>query len=189
LAAAPLAGCGVVTGLTPTGTPSAAPRPSGTPPWILVAPGSATPSPGPSYGVRPSPFPTGFLRLPSAATGYPAPPSPTCGGHTRNTSVIDSLAVAPGSTSAVASWSDPGRDGVSQYRLTAVSQNPVSGRQRALGWATVTPAAPCGPLSATLTGLSPRTPYVFSLDAVVPRASGDGTTSTTVARSGVVYTK
>jgi hypothetical protein len=52
----------------------------------------------------------------------------------------------------------------------------------------VQPSRPCGRMSATITGLDRRTGYVFSVDAVVYRRSGDGTHAATVARSLVRYT-
>ena len=44
-------------------------------------------------------------------------------------------------------------------------------------------------MSATITNLSPKTGYVFSVDAVVLRKSGDGTYAATVARSHPITTK
>ena len=86
------------------------------------------------------------------------------------------------------SWYNVGGYNLVQFRLTATSQDVVGGRQRDVGWRVVPPSLPCGQMSATITGLDRHTGYVFSVDAVVYRRSGDGTHAATVARSLVVYT-
>jgi len=52
----------------------------------------------------------------------------------------------------------------------------------------ITPGSTCGYLTATVTGLDPRTRYVFSVDEVTKRVGKDGTQAATIARSGVVST-
>jgi hypothetical protein len=65
----------------------------------------------------------------------------------------------------------------------------VGGAQRDVGFVTVRPTTSCGQMSATITNLSPKTGYIFSVDAVVLRKSGNGTHAATVARSYPTTTK
>jgi hypothetical protein len=184
-----VSGCGVL-GLgsssgSSAGSASAAPSPGAS--WIVVAPGSATPSPRPSFPAA-SPTPSnGFLPIVGvpAATGTPIQ---TCSPNTFNFSKIGPADVVAGSTSAVVSWYNVGGYSLVEFRLTAVSQDLTAGSQRDVGWVTLVPPNPCGQMSATITGLDRKTGYVFSVDAVVRRRSGDGTHAATVARSGVVRT-
>ncbi len=155
--------------------------------WIVTAQGSATPSPRPSAGTATaSPAPAGFL-----PPGTPAPagtPTDTCSPNTFSFSRIDGLDVTPGATSAVLSWYNVGGDNLVEFRLYAISQDLKVGPQRDVGFVTVKPRNPCGEMSATVTNLDRRTKYVFSVDAVVTRRSGDGTRAATVARSGSIST-
>ncbi|GAB1693167.1 hypothetical protein KRM28CT15_49700 [Krasilnikovia sp. M28-CT-15] len=190
LALALLAGCGSASSLlTPTaGVPSTTP-PSGGPPWIRVAQGRPTPAPGPSYTApTPSPAPTGFLPLPSATTPVPTN-GPSCEAKTYNFSRIDALEVTTGTTDAVATWYNIGGYNLVGFRLTAISHDLVVGHQHDYGIVWVQPAAPCGRMSGRITGLKPKTGYVFSVDAVVQRRSGDGNHEATVYRSHVIRTK
>jgi Fibronectin type III domain len=188
-----LSGCSVLgslTGGSGNGSSSAAtPSPSGSA-WIVVARGSATPSPVPRYpAAAPSTgVPAGFLLLPSSGSTPAVPPGPSCSAGTDQFAEINALAVTPGPTSARVSWYDTGGYNLVQFRVTAISQRLMPGKQHAVGWVTVTPKAPCGPMSATITGLSRKTGYVFSVDAVVTQRSGNGTHAATVLRSHVVST-
>jgi hypothetical protein len=181
-----LSGCGVL-GLSSPGSGGSPPAAPSGPNWIVVAPGSATPSPIPSPGT-PSPAPTGGylpLRAPAAART----PAIMCSPNTFNFSKIAIAYATPSTTSAVVSWYNVGGYNLKQFRLTAISQDLVGGKQRDVGFLVVTPGAPCGQMSATLTGLDRKTGYMFSVDAVVIRKSGDGWHAATVARSHVVYTR
>jgi hypothetical protein len=186
-----LSGCGALntlTGSSSAGSASATPAPSGSP-WIITAPGSATPSPTLSYPTSSPPATpiAGFPRPPSPA---PMPTSkPTCATNTYDFWHISSLTVTPGTTSAKVSWHNVGGDNPVQFRGGAGSQPLVPGKQRNVGWVAITPPSRCGLVSATITGLSRKTPYVFSVDAVVTRISGDGTRAATIVRSAPVYTK
>ncbi|GAB1641831.1 hypothetical protein [Krasilnikovia sp. MM14-A1259] len=189
VALALLTGCNSVSSLlSPTaGTPSTSP-PSGGPGWIRVAQGSPTPMPAPSYRApSPSPAPTGFLPRPSTTPGPTV--GPTCEPKTYNFSRIDALDVTTGTTSAVATWYNIGGYNLVEFRLTAISQDLVVGSQHNYGFVTIKPAAPCGMMTGRITGLKPKTGYVFSVDAVVLRRSGDGTHAATVYRSHVFRTK
>ena len=156
--------------------------------WLVVAPGRATPSPVPSRGASPAPSATssGFLPLPTAARPTP---SATCARDTPHFNKISALTVVPGTTSAVVSWYNVGGYNIVEFRITAISQNLRIGDQRDIGWVTVKPGNPCGYLRATIPGLDRRTGYVFSVDAVVLRRSGDGTHAATIFRSSVVSTR
>jgi hypothetical protein len=184
-----LSGCSLLDALTggaPAATPGsvvATPGPGGTP-WLSVTQGAATPSPSNSYGSR-SPTPTfgGFLALPSGNRAG-ATPAATCLPVTFDFSRINALTVKPGTTTATASWYNLGGYNLVQFRMTAMSQDVVRGKQRDIGWVTITPKSKCGAITATITGLNRKTRYVMSVDAVVNRRSGDGTHAATVFRSG-----
>jgi hypothetical protein len=185
-----LSGCGVIPGSSSgssgdSGTEVATGGDAAS--WIVSARGNATPSPQPSGGTAsPDPAPTGFLPL-----GAPAPtgtPTDTCSPNTFSFSRIDGLDVTPGATSAVLSWYNVGGYNLVEFRLYAISQDLKVGSQRDVGFVTVRPRNPCGEMSATITNLDRATEYVFSVDAVVLRRSGDGTHAATVARSGPIST-
>lgn len=179
---APLA----VGGCTSSTTATAVPTPSGSP-WVVTIEGSATPSPAPSGAtVTPSAFPTGFLPLPS--TSATATPTPSAGCTPDQSHGIAGATVVPGSTSAAVTFWNPGGSDLVEYRVTAISQDVAVGQQRDVGWTVLTPGAGCAFLTATVTGLDPRTDYVFSVDAVRTKLGRDGTRAATVARSFVVRT-
>ncbi|MCU7724701.1 fibronectin type III domain-containing protein [Actinoplanes sp. KI2] len=174
-----LGGCGS------GGTPSAAPTPSGSP-WIIYLPGNAAASQAPSGAGTPSAFPTGFLPLPSGSVTASPSGSPACPREISHG--IAGATVVPGRTSAAVTFYNPGGSDLVEYRVTAISQDLVAGPQRDVGWTVLTPGSGCGFLTATVTGLDPKTHYVFSVDAVTTRLGMDGTQAATVARSLVVQT-
>ncbi|MFI5936621.1 hypothetical protein [Actinoplanes sp. NPDC051494] len=187
-----LTGCSMLTGSsssTGAGSAGATAGTNPTNPWQIYAQGSPTPSPTTTSGIPPYPLPTATGFLPLTGGGARVTPTPTCGLDTVHFSRINALTVAPGTTSATASWYNAGGYNLVEYRLTAISQDLRPGPQRDVGWVTVKPATTCGAMTATITGLDRTTGYVFSLDAVVTRRSGDGTHAGTVYRSGVVRTK
>jgi hypothetical protein len=155
--------------------------------WVVSDLGQATPSAKPAAAASPAPTPTsGFLPLP------PVTPTrtrvSTCLPNTFKFNQIETLAVRPGSTSAVLTWYNVGGGNLVEFRLYAISQDLASGSQRDVGYTVVPPAVRCGFMSGVIPNLDSGTNYVFSVDAVVERRSGDGTHSATVARSGVVPT-
>jgi len=128
-------------------------------------------------------------RLPSAAVRLPTR-SPT-GPPACPREISHSLAgatVVPGRTSAAVTFYNQGGSDLIEYRITAISQDVVVGRQRDVGWTVMTPGSGCGFLTATVSGLDPKTHYVFSVDAVTTKIGQDGTQAATVARSLVVRT-
>jgi hypothetical protein len=178
-----LGGCGSSGGSSVT----AAPTPSGSP-WVVVANGSATPTPGSSrFTGTPSPYASGFLPLPSGTPTATPTPSPTC-VPPNNGYPINFASVVPASTSAAVTFYNPGGASLVQYRVTAISEDLATGEQRDVGWTVLTPGTGCGFLTATVTGLDPKTHYQFSVDAVHTHIDNDGTFGATVARSGVVRT-
>ena len=170
-------------------TASEASMSSSGPSWIVATQGSARPSATPSYrSAAPTASPTsGFLPLGPAPTVTRTPVS-TCSPNTFKFSRIDGLGVTPGSRSAVLSWYNVGGYNLVEFRLYAISQNLTAGAQRDVRYVTVKPSAVCGQMTGTIGNLEPKTEYVFSVDAVVTRRSGDGTYAATVARSHTVAT-
>jgi hypothetical protein len=177
-----LGGCG--SGRT---TASPSPSPTGTA-WVVTITGSATPSPTPSRAIgTPSAWPTGFLPLPSGGATTPTPTgSDDCPGGSGHE--IAGATVVPSSTSAAVTFYNPGGQYLVEYRITAISQDLVTGEQRDVGWTVLTPGSGCGYLTATVTGLDPKTNYMFSVDAVSTKIGVDGTQAVTIARSRVVRT-
>lgn len=176
----------VLGGCKASSVASPVPSPSGTP-WVITIPGSATPSPAPSVATAtPSTFPTGYLPLPSGSATPTPTGSSTCPPDASHD--IGGATVVPGSTSAAVTFYNPGGSYLVEYRITAISQNLDVGEQRDVGWTVVTPGSGCGYLTATVSGLDPKTDYVFSVDAVTTILGRDGTQASTVARSGVVKT-
>ena len=185
-----LSGCGLIPGSS-SGTiggsrSDSAGSPDG-PSWIVATQGSATPSPRPSYrAASPAPSATSGS-LPMGAATPAATPTVTCSPNTFDFSKIAGMDVVPGATSAVLSWYNVGGDNLVEFRLYATSQD-LAGRQRDVGFVTVPPRTPCGQMIGTIGNLDRRTHYVFSVDAVVTRLSGDGTRAATVARSHSIRT-
>jgi hypothetical protein len=177
-------GCGSASSTSVQATPSSAATP-----WIINYAGSAPPTPVPTISYSsPAPFPTGFLPLPSATSPTPTPSGSDCANIKFNGGQINSAGVVAGTTSATVTWYNPGGSDLVQYRVTAISQNLVTGSQRDVGWTVVTPGAGCGMLSAPVTGLDRKTNYVFSVDAVWTKIGEDGTWAKTIARSVPVKT-
>jgi hypothetical protein len=156
--------------------------------WIVTAQGSATPSARPSYPATiPTPSPSGGF-LPLGPVTPVRTPSATCSPNQFQFSKIHIATAVMSTTSAVVSWYNVGGTNLVQFRITAISQDLVGGKQRDIGFTVVPPKQPCGEMSATITGLDRKTGYRFSVDAVVTRKSGDGTHAATVARTGVIRT-
>jgi hypothetical protein len=173
-------------GCSSGGSTTTEPTTNAGPDWIDVNEGERTPSPATRYGTA---APTPELTLPTLAGTSPTPTaSPTCTPPPRGAGVINGLDVSPGRTSAVVTFYNPGGDGIVDYKLTAATQDLKTGAQDEVGWTTVTPVG-CGDLSASVTGLTPNTDYVFSVDVRrKPTTTVEGLITKTIARSGVVRT-
>jgi hypothetical protein len=171
---------------TATNAQAAAAPSAGATPWIAITGGTAVPSPTPSVSYSsPAPFPTGFLPIGSASPA-PAPSGSgnDCASTKFHAGVINSAGVVAGPTSATVSWYNPGGADLVEYRLTAISQSPLTvGAQRDIGWTVIKPGSGCGMMSAPVIGLDRKTSYVFSVDAVFTKIGEDGTWASTIARS------
>jgi hypothetical protein len=179
LAGLPLAlgGCSTLGVGGPAGSSASAPNPapSGTP-WLRYAGGNAASSPVPSFGTR-TPAPA----LPSVSF---LPIHPACNAtFTLIDDVLIPLTVTPGKGSLSVTWP---RQYHSNYRITAVRQPLISGKQPGYPWQSVTAGSGCT-VTATISGLKPRVPYVVWLDAPNTGHERDGTRHLYSGRSGVVY--
>jgi hypothetical protein len=182
-----LGGCAAIPGWSTTPTDGPASAQASGPSWIVVVPGSVASSPGTQAFASPAASPTDDL--PSAAAPAPtSTPDPTCTGRAVTSGQINGLTVVPGAGTAVVSWYNSGGSNVVSYRLTPIPQNLVTGDTPDLQWQTLVPAKDCTPMSATVTGLARDAPYIFSLDMVISHRTTDGTSASTIARSGIVYT-
>lgn len=155
--------------------------------WILFDQGTASVSPSTTFGTA-SPTPSLTLPTLNSSSTPKATPSPTC-TPLQHIKTINGLDIVPSSTSAVVTWYNPGGSDIVDYRITAASQVLVSGSQSELGWTKSAPKK-CGFVSATLSGLQPSTPYIFTVDKVRTRdgLGLDGTQTETIGRSQVVST-
>jgi hypothetical protein len=156
--------------------------------WVVVDEGDPTASPEVTFG-KPWPTPSDMLPpLPTGSVPPSATPSSTCTPMQR-IKTINGLAVDPGPDAAVVTWYHPGGGNIVDYRVTAVSQNLQVGLQKESEWTRSVPEK-CGDVSITVTGLEPKTPYIFTVDVVMKRAnfSLEGNYTQTIARSGVVST-
>ncbi|MET8153479.1 fibronectin type III domain-containing protein [Actinoplanes sp. NPDC049668] len=172
--------------------PAATARPSAQS-WIVVAEGAGRPKASATPAARASSADPG-AEAPSPAVSVPAatktgarPGERQCvkaqpQGH------IDVALVRPGRTTATVTWYHPGDRAVVAYRVAAVSQALVVGRQPELSWTVVEPGAGCHELTATVRGLQPATPYVFAVNATRIRHSQGSAYNVTVARSRAVVT-
>ncbi len=108
------------------------------------------------------------LPTPMVPYGVPlqtTPPPAQCGGYGSLRQVPPG--VVPGPGSATVSWQADGRDAVQGYRVTAVSQQLVSGVQPAPPQVTVGQREGCGEVTAGIGGLTSGVAYVFWLEELV----------------------
>jgi hypothetical protein len=175
-----LSGCaalGFDVSMTPGAEPSAsAGGPVSDAGWIVGETGKATPSPTPTQGngkyAGASLPPVAFLPIdPSCPMTWTAEP------------VLIAMTITPGAGSLSVSWP---RQYSSGYRITAVPQPLVSGKQPDPVWQDVAPTGACT-VTATISGLTSGTPYVVWLDAPGTGYWKDGTRHTYAGESGVVY--
>ncbi|WP_239143909.1 hypothetical protein [Actinoplanes philippinensis] len=143
--------------------------------WILFDQGSPTPSPAATVG-KPAATPQVSL---SAAS-----PDPSCTKvWPRTEPVMIPVEVTPGSGSLTVEWPTQYR---SNYRVTAVLQGVVVGRQPEPVWQAVPAGTGCT-VRTTISGLTSGAPYIVWLDAPNTGRERDGTRHLYSGRSGVVY--
>ncbi|TFV55036.1 hypothetical protein E4P41_17920 [Geodermatophilus sp. DF01-2] len=110
--------------------------------------------PGVPQGVRPE------LHVPEAP----------CGGYANPRQIVPG--VVPGPGSATVSWQADGHADVRRYRVQAVSQQLVPGRQPEPPVQIAAQPADCEPVNVAFAGLTPGVPYVFWLEEEVPDIFG-----------------
>ncbi|MFI5494438.1 hypothetical protein [Actinoplanes sp. NPDC051859] len=158
---------------TPSTSASAAAEPGEG--WTVYAAGSPTPTPKVTYSGTRAPA------LPPVS--FPPPLAEECKREWTVDPVLIPLTVTPGAGKLTVTW--PNAYG-STYRITAVKQPLVSGNQPAYTWQTVTATGGCT-VTATISGLTPKIPYVVWLDAPDSGHERDGTRHPYSGRSPVVY--
>jgi len=172
LAALPMALGGCAGPGTPSASASAPASPAA--PWLIVATGSATPSPAPSIGRSATPSGLPWISL---------APAPACAiAWPTHQQVLIPMIVRPGKGSLTVQW--PAWYGPN-YRVAAVDQRLFSGTQPPPTWVNVTAGTGCT-VTATLTGLISRNPYIVWLDAPNTPHNLDGSRSLYSGKSGVV---
>ena len=179
-----LAGCSMLLGDESGGTADSGATAG--PTWSIYEEGSPTPSQAPA-GARVTADPLPALPpLPSAANTPPATLAATaeCAGRLR-AGKMDGLTVVPGTGSATVSWINANDSRVLEYRLAAVSQDLVGGRQPEPAWKSIAPTTGCVSMTTTVTGLTRGGWYVFWLDAVTANPHG-GTRDVMIGRSGTL---
>jgi len=140
-----------------------------------AGPANATPARGPIASM--SPLPTG-----TRAAASPAFSPTDCTGVYRQ-GVVNGADVVPGTTSAVVSWWNIGDPSLVGYQLAAVPQELYMGPQPAWMWQSVPAGRGCTRVSATVTGLSSQSPYVFVVHAVLRKYESLPPLAPEVARS------
>jgi hypothetical protein len=159
--------------------------------WIVVATGAARPAPSASSA---SPAPSAKAEVPPRAVPVPASPKPDVRPKEQDCvkahplGRIEVATVRLGRTSANVGWYHPGDSSVIAYRVAALSQELVVGRQPELTWTVVKPGVGCHEMTADVSGLRPGHPYVFVVNAVRMRLSQVSAYNVTVARSRAVMT-
>ena len=178
LLALPIAvgGCGLLGLDSSTANPGSAASATPGSNWIVVATGSATPSPVPSPGGSRTPVlpPASFL-----------PVVPGCAKDWIVNPPLIPIEVVPGAGKLTVTWP---RQYDSGYRITAVKQPLISGRQPDYAWQDVPAGTGCT-VTATISGLKKGMPYVVWLDAPNTGHELDGARHPYSGRSGVVYPK
>ncbi|WP_430781162.1 hypothetical protein [Actinoplanes sp. G11-F43] len=146
--------------------------------WIQVDQGKATPSPSVTFG-KPGATPSTSISAPT--------PDPGCTKLWPRTDwrVLIPIEVTVGKGSVKVEW--PAQFD-SNYRVTAVPQQLVSGAQPEPVWKPVAAGTGCT-VTTTITGLTSGAPYIVWLDAPNTGRAVDGTRHLYSGRSGVIYPK
>jgi hypothetical protein len=133
------------------------------------------------------PRPGRITVMPDAAVGTPPSYSPrpdSCGVPGVPRRMVPG--VVAGTGAATVDWLSDDREGVLGYRVQAVSQALVGGRQPDPVVASVAQPGGCVPVSVTVTGLTSGVPYVFWLEEQVTSASTGVTRLVQVGTSDAV---
>ncbi len=146
--------------------------------WIIVEQGKVAATPAPSAPPRATPTP--------AHPHSPVPEDTTCAFSWLAGQVLIPLAVRPGAGSLAVSWPRVGEPPPKEFRVAAVPQTIVDGRQPEVVWKTVSAPSGCS-ASTTITGLTAGEPYIVWLDAPEAGHQIDGTPRPRSGRSTVVY--
>jgi hypothetical protein len=144
---------------------NAAPRPAPVYPDLPVA---AAATGGMQVPQPPRPTRVNRVPVPMAAVGTApsyTPPTASCGGYGSPRRIVPGA--EPGAGSATVTWMADGAPEVQGYRVSAVSQVLVTGAQPAPLQRTVAQPDDCVPITLTMTGLTPGTPYVFWMEEQV----------------------
>ncbi|SDT72069.1 hypothetical protein [Actinoplanes derwentensis] len=148
-------------------------------PWILVDQGKATPAPSTTTG-KPT-------VSPSISVSATPTPDPGCTKLWPRTDwrVFIPIEVTVGTGSVKIEWPTQYD---SNYRVTAVPQQLISGAQPEPTWKAVAAGTGCT-MTTTITGLTSGAPYIVWLDAPNTGRDVDGTRHLYSGRSGVIYPK
>jgi hypothetical protein len=172
----------------PTATPTlAAAQGVSTLDDVASASSLASVATGGGLAVPQPPRPGRITIMPNAAVGTPptyAPRPDTCGAYSVPRRMVPG--VVAGTGAATLDWMSDDRAEVLGYRVQAVSQQLVGGRQPDPVVQTVAQPGGCVPVSVTLTGLASGVPYVFWLEEQVTSASTGVTRLVQVGTSGAV---
>jgi hypothetical protein len=143
---------------------------------VMAETGQRTPSPAPKKYAAVTPSADPSLAMPT--------PDPSCTKlWPRTEKVLIPLEVTVGAGSVKVEWP---RQGTSNYRVTAVPQELVTGPQPESAWKNVPAGTGCT-ITTTITGLTSGKPYIVWLDAPNTGAEVDGTRHLYSGRSRVVY--
>lgn len=108
--------------------------------------------------------------VPVGAAPELEPPEAACGGYGSPRRILPG--VVPGVASATVSWPADGSVEVLRYRVQAVSQGLVTGRQPEPPSLIAAQPADCVPVTVAFAGLTSGVPYVFWLEEEVPDTFG-----------------
>jgi hypothetical protein len=189
-ASEPVAAAAVDPAPTPTANPTptlAAAQGVSTLDDVASASSLASVAAGGGLAVPQPPRPGRITIMPNAAVGTPptyAPRPDTCGAYSVPRRMVPG--VVAGTGAATLDWMSDDRAEVLGYRVQAVSQQLVGGRQPDPVVQSVAQPGGCVPVRVTVTGLTSGVPYVFWLEEQVTSVSTGVTRLVQVGTSGAV---
>jgi hypothetical protein len=164
-----LAGCSIP-GLSSEASPGATDEASTVPgtgqTWFWYQQGDRVASPSPPVVFPAASSPAAHDDPASTATQPVGSGTPYCLTRLRADTMYWLMA-EPGVGQASVSWMSLGDPRIVEYRLAAILQNRPGGSQPAATWTSVAKPNGCQQMSATVTGLTRGSWYVFWLDVVV----------------------